>query len=80
MFSLFDSVYNLHPFDNVVKCQVQEEDDHFSFFVVRSNPVFYNLFQFDNYYVSIRISYVFSNMYVRFHPNNTPGFNVDLLP
>jgi hypothetical protein len=35
--------------------------------------------QFHNYYISIGISYVFSDVLMRFHPNNTPGFDVNLL-
>ena len=35
--------------------------------------------QFDNYYLSIRIPYVFADMYMPFHPSNTPRFDVNLL-
>jgi len=35
--------------------------------------------QFDKYYVCVRISYVFADVLMRFHPNNTPRFNVNLL-
>jgi len=35
--------------------------------------------QFDNYYISIRTSYIFSDVLMPFHPNNTPSFDVNLL-
>src|SRR5512136_118516 len=39
-----------------------------------------NLLQFYKYHLSIRISYVFTYMCVRFHPTNTSRFDVNLLP
>ena len=46
------------------------------FFVLSKYCVF---LQFDNYYVSIRISYVFADVYMCFHPTDTSGLDVNFL-
>src|SRR5512135_1062191 len=38
-----------------------------------------NLLQFDKYHVSIRISYVFADVHMPFHPDNASCFDVNIL-